>query len=79
LLCDELSLGLAPTVAKDIYAVFPRIRAAGAAIVLVEQDIGQAMRAADRLYCFQEGQVSLSGRADAFSREKISQAYFGLH
>ncbi|MGZ5908003.1 MAG: ABC transporter ATP-binding protein, partial [Reyranella sp.] len=62
LLCDELSLGLAPTVAKDIYAVFPRIRAAGAAIVLVEQDIGQAMRAADRLYCFQEGQVSLSGR-----------------
>ena len=79
LLCDELSLGLAPTVVKDIYAVFPRILAAGAAIVLVEQDIGQALRAADRIYCFQEGRVSLTGRADALSRERISQAYFGLH
>jgi branched-chain amino acid transport system ATP-binding protein len=79
LLCDELSLGLAPTVVKDIYAVFPRIRAAGAAIVLVEQDIGQALRAADRIYCFQEGRVSLTGRAEALSREQISQAYFGLH
>lgn len=79
LLCDELSLGLAPAVVKDIYVAFPRIRAAGAAIVLVEQDIGQAMRAADRLYCFQEGRVSLSGRADELDRECISQAYFGLH
>jgi len=79
LLCDELSLGLAPTVVKDIYAVFPSIRAAGAAIVLVEQDIGQALSAADRVYCFQEGRVSLAGRADAMSRERISQAYFGLH
>ena len=79
LLCDELSLGLAPTVVKDIYAVFPRIRAAGAAIVLVEQDIGQARSAADRVYCFQEGRVSLSGRAGELTRERISQAYFGLH
>jgi len=79
LLCDELSLGLAPTVVKDIYAVFPRIRAGGAAIVLVEQDIGQAISASDRVYCFQEGRVSLSGRAAELSRERISQAYFGLH
>jgi branched-chain amino acid transport system ATP-binding protein len=79
LLCDELSLGLAPTVVKDIYAVFPRIRTAGAAIVLVEQDIGQALSAADRVYCFQEGRVSLSGRAGELTRERISQAYFGLH
>jgi branched-chain amino acid transport system ATP-binding protein len=79
LLCDELSLGLAPAAVRDIYAVFPQIRAAGAAIVLVEQDVGQAMRAADRLYCFQEGRVSLTGRAGALSREQISQAYFGLH
>ena len=76
---DFDSLGLAPAVVRDIYAVFPQIRAAGAAIVLVEQDVGQAMRAADRLYCFQEGRVSLTGRAGALSREQISQAYFGLH
>lgn len=79
LLCDELSLGLAPAVVRDIYAVFPRILAAGAAVVLVEQDIGQALRAADRLYCFQEGRVSLAGRADALDRASIAQAYFGLH
>jgi branched-chain amino acid transport system ATP-binding protein len=47
--------------------------------VLVEQDVGQAMRAADRLYCFREGRVSLTGCAGALSREQISQAYFGLH
>jgi branched-chain amino acid transport system ATP-binding protein len=79
LLCDELSLGLAPAVVKDIYAILPRIRAAGAALVLVEQDIGQALAAADRVYCFQEGRVSLVGRADALTREDISRAYFGLH
>jgi branched-chain amino acid transport system ATP-binding protein len=79
LLCDELSLGLAPTVVKDIYAVLARIRASGVAIVLVEQDIGQALRAADRIYCFQEGRVSLAGRAGALTREDISRAYFGLH
>ncbi len=79
LLCDELSLGLAPTVIRDIYAVFPRIRAQGTAIVVVEQDIGQAMAAADRLYCFQEGRVSLSGPAASLGRDEISAAYFGLH
>ena len=79
LLCDELSLGLAPAIVKDIYAVFPRILEAGAAIVLVEQDIGQALRAADRIYCLQEGRVSLTGRADALDRASIAHAYFGLH
>jgi branched-chain amino acid transport system ATP-binding protein len=79
LLCDELSLGLAPAVVKDIYKVLARIRATGTAIVLVEQDIGQALAAADRIYCFQEGRVSLVGRADALTREDIYRAYFGLH
>src|SRR6202011_1346828 len=51
LLCDELSLGLAPIVIRDIYAAFPRILGSGASIVIVEQDIGQALRVAGRLYC----------------------------
>jgi branched-chain amino acid transport system ATP-binding protein len=51
LLCDEISLGLAPIVIRDIYAALPRIREAGAAIVLVEQDIGRALSVADRVYC----------------------------
>jgi branched-chain amino acid transport system ATP-binding protein len=78
LLCDELSLGLAPLVIHSIYAAMPVIVESGAAVVIVEQDIGQALRVADRVYCFQEGRVSLSGRPDELSREQISQAYFGV-
>ncbi len=77
LLCDELSLGLAPTVIKDIYAAMPAIIAEGSAVVVVEQDIGQALRIAHRVYCFQEGRVSLADRADALTRELIAEAYFG--
>ena len=77
LLCDEISLGLAPVVIKDIYAAMPRIKAAGASVVIVEQDIGQALRVADRIYCMMEGRVTLEGRADAVSREAIHAAYFG--
>jgi branched-chain amino acid transport system ATP-binding protein len=77
LLCDEISLGLAPIVIADIYAALPEIRAAGTGIVLVEQDIVQAMKAADRIYCFQEGRVSLEGRPGELSRDQIHRAYFG--
>jgi branched-chain amino acid transport system ATP-binding protein len=56
LLCDEISLGLAP---------------------IVEQDIAQAMAVADRVYCFQEGRVTLSGAPSALSRDSIHEAYFG--
>ncbi len=55
LLCDEISLGLAPIVVEDIYRMLPQIRAGGTAVVLVEQDIARALRAADRFYCLQEG------------------------
>lgn len=79
LLCDEISLGLAPKVIRDIYAAMPRIRASGTAVIVVEQDIAQAQRIADRVYCFQEGRVSLSGAADALTRDQISAAYFGAH
>ncbi|GLR84270.1 ABC transporter ATP-binding protein [Bradyrhizobium iriomotense] len=77
LLCDEISLGLAPIVIADIYAALPQIKAEGTSVVLVEQDIVQAMKAADRVYCFQEGRVSLEGRPRALSRDQIHRAYFG--
>jgi branched-chain amino acid transport system ATP-binding protein len=77
LLCDEISLGLAPIVIADIYAALPQIKAEGTSVVLVEQDIAQAMKAADRLYCFQEGRVSLEGRPGELSRDQIHRAYFG--
>jgi len=78
LLCDELSLGLAPIVIRDIYAALTSIKARGASVVLVEQDLAHAMSVADRAYCFQEGRVSLTGRPRELTREAIHAAYFGL-
>lgn len=78
LLCDELSLGLAPIVIKEIYDVMPAIVAEGMSVVIVEQDVAVAQRVSSRVYCLQEGRVSLEGASDELTREQISQAYFGL-
>lgn len=77
LLCDEISLGLAPVVIRDIYAALPRILAEGTAVLLVEQDIARALSVADRFYCMMEGRVTLSGDAKAADRAAIHDAYFG--
>lgn len=77
LLCDEISLGLAPVIIKDIYKAVPKIRASGASMIVVEQDIGQAMAVADRVYCMMEGRITLSGRPGELEREAIHNAYFG--
>jgi branched-chain amino acid transport system ATP-binding protein len=77
LLCDEISLGLAPVVIRDIYAAMPRIKASGAAIIVVEQDIGRALSVADRVYCMMEGRVTLSAPTATVSRDAIHTAYFG--
>ena len=77
LLCDEISLGLAPIVIRDIYAALPQIKASGASLILVEQDIVQALKVADRVYCFQEGRLSLAGRPAELDRAQIHTAYFG--
>jgi branched-chain amino acid transport system ATP-binding protein len=78
LLCDEISLGLAPVVIQDLYAKLPQIRAGGTALVIVEQDINQALAVADRFYCFQEGRVSLTGAASAVDRQRVVAAYLGV-
>jgi branched-chain amino acid transport system ATP-binding protein len=77
LLCDEISLGLAPVVIRDIYAAMPRIKAAGAAVIVVEQDVGTALKVADRVYCLMEGRVTLEGRPADLNRDQIHAAYFG--
>ena len=78
LLCDELSLGLAPIVIRDIYKAVPTLRDEGITLVIVEQDINQALAVADRVVCFQEGRLSLAGRPRDLTREQIKLAYFGL-
>jgi len=78
LLCDELSLGLAPIVIKEIYDQLPALCAEGLGVVVVEQDVTLAQRVSQRVYCFQEGRVSLEGASDALTREQITRAYFGV-
>ena len=78
LLLDEVSLGLAPVAVKRLYDALPSIMAEGATLVLVEQDIGQALKVASRIYCLLEGRVSLEGRPQEFTRERIVEAYFGV-
>jgi branched-chain amino acid transport system ATP-binding protein len=78
LLCDEISLGLAPIIVRDIYARLPAIVADGLSLIIVEQDIAQALKAAAQVYCLQEGRIALDGPARELTREKISAAYFGV-
>jgi branched-chain amino acid transport system ATP-binding protein len=78
LLCDEISLGLAPVVVDQIYRSFADIRAEGTALVLVEQDVKRAYAAADRVYCLLKGRVSLNAAAREVSLAKLTQAYFGM-
>ncbi len=78
LLCDELSLGLAPMVIRAIYAALRGVTRAGTTVMVVEQDINQALAVADRVYCLQEGRVALEGRPRELTRARIAQAYFGL-
>ena len=78
ILCDEISLGLAPIIVRDIYARLPSILAEGISLVIVEQDIVQALKAASQVYCLQEGRVALQGAARDLTRQAIAAAYFGV-
>jgi branched-chain amino acid transport system ATP-binding protein len=78
LLCDEISLGLAPVVVRELYERLMTIRAEGMAMVIVEQDIGQASKVASRLYCLRSGRVALEGAPASLTRQQITEAYFGL-
>lgn len=77
ILFDEISLGLAPVVIKDIYAAFPTIVDSGVSAILVEQDVSRALSVAHRFVCIQEGKVSLAGAPSQFSRAEVTAAYFG--
>ncbi len=78
LLLDELSLGLAPVVVQRIYAMLPQILAAGLTVLLVEQDVSQALRVATHLQCLLEGHATLEGRPSDVTAEQVEAAYFGL-
>lgn len=76
-LLDEVSLGLAPVVVAQLYAALGEIVATGTGVLVVEQDIGQALGVADRVWCLLEGRVSLTGVPQDLDRDRITAAYFG--
>jgi branched-chain amino acid transport system ATP-binding protein len=78
LLLDELSLGLAPVVVQRIYGMLPQILETGLTVLLVEQDVSQALRVASRVHCLLEGRTTLEGEPRDLTPERVEAAYFGL-
>ena len=78
ILLDEVSLGLAPIVVKQVYDAIPIVKSNGTTVLLVEQDVQRALEVADRFYCLLEGRVSFAGTPGDVSKERITDAYFGL-
>lgn len=77
LICDELSLGLAPLIVQEIYRTFERIRGADLSIVLVEQDVARACAVSDQVTCLLKGQITLQGASQAIELSQVTAAYFG--
>jgi branched-chain amino acid transport system ATP-binding protein len=78
ILCDEVSLGLAPVVIKSIYKKLDQINQNGITIVLVEQDVKRSLKAANRAYIMLEGKMVLEGDPSSLSEEEVKKAYFGI-
>lgn len=78
LLLDEPSLGLAPLVVREIFAIIDELRAAGVTILLVEQNAGLALQHATRGYVLEAGQLTIEGPAQALlNDERVRRAYLG--
>src|ERR1700730_11597894 len=78
LLLDELSLGLAPVIVLRIYEMLPQILSSGVTVLLVEQDVSQALRVATRLQCLLDGRTTLEGTPAEVTRDQVEVAYFGV-
>lgn len=80
LLLDEPSLGLAPLIVKEIFAVIRRVRDEGVTILLVEQMANQALKVSDRAYVLKNGLIVTSGSAkDIANDPAVREAYLGKH
>ena len=78
MLCDEISLGLAPLVIKSIYKQLRQINKDGMTIMLVEQDVKRSLNSANRAYVMLEGKIVLDGKPSLISEEDVKKAYFGI-
>ena len=77
LFCDEISLGLAPVVIKDIYKKIQEINREGLTIVLVEQDVKRSLKYSDYSYVILKGKIVLEGNSSVLPIDEVTDAYFG--
>ncbi|KPU90605.1 ABC transporter ATP-binding protein [Variovorax paradoxus] len=78
LLADEVSLGLAPVITKQVFAELVKLRERGITLVVVEQNANLVLRIADYVYVLQHGRVVLEGApADIAAAGGLAQAYLG--
>jgi branched-chain amino acid transport system ATP-binding protein len=78
LLLDEPSLGLAPILVEEMFKLVARLRDEGTTILLVEQNVHQALEVADRVYVLVSGRLHQEGRAADFGASTLEAAYLGL-
>lgn len=79
IICDEISLGLAPVIIKDIYAALSRINSDGVAFLLVEQEIKRCLRNTEYAYVMVKGKVVVEGLCCNLPHNDVSDAYFGIN
>ncbi|WP_258360997.1 ABC transporter ATP-binding protein [Moorella sulfitireducens (nom. illeg.)] len=75
---DEISLGLAPLIVKEIYQKISEINREGTTVVLVEQDVRRSLKASEFSYVMRGGEIVLTGKSSALEEEDVKVAYFGL-
>ena len=79
LILDEPSLGLAPRVVDEVFALIARLRREGLAVLLVEQNVGQSLEVADRAYVLENGSVRFAGSpAELLATSELRVAYLGM-
>jgi len=79
IICDEISLGLAPVIIQDIYAKVKELNAAGITFILVEQEVKRSLRYSDYAYVLVKGRVVMEGKTSELSQKDVSDAYFGIN
>ncbi|HEY2257184.1 MAG TPA: ATP-binding cassette domain-containing protein, partial [Variovorax sp.] len=78
LLLDEPSMGLAPIIVQDIFRTLREINKAGLTVFLVEQNVRQALKIADRAYVIETGKIVLEGSGrELLGNPKVQDAYLG--
>lgn len=79
IICDEISLGLAPVIIKEIYCALKAINEDGMTFVLVEQDVKRSLKHSDYSYIIVKGRIVMEGPSSELPEDEVKDAYFGVN